>query len=76
MMTLQEFWYEQNKEEFTREETDKILIEIFAGVQEENRHFGDCILECNSCLMCELHCLLDEYWEYTQQNHPRLKNRK
>jgi len=70
MKTLTEFFYEQNQEEFIDvEDAKSFLISSVNMMLDENKHFGDCIKECNSCLMCQITDLLNDYWAYTKQNH-------
>lgn len=74
MKTLSEFYYEQNKEEFENlEDAKSFLLTTVNMMLQDDKHFGDCVKEINSCLMCEITDLLNDYWEYTKQNHPVLK---
>lgn len=74
MKTLSEFFYEQNKEEFANvEDAKSYLVTISNMMLQDDKHFGDCVKEINSCLMCEFTDLLNDYWYYTTQNHPHLK---
>lgn len=74
MKTLSEFYYDQNKEEFEDlEEAKSLLLTTVNMMLQDDKHFGDCVKEINSCLMCEITDLLNDYWEYTKQNHPVLK---
>lgn len=73
MKTLSEFFYEQNKEEFEdKQDSDNYINELFSGVQRDDKHFGDCVKEINTCQMCKLTDLLNDYWDYTRNNHPVL----
>lgn len=74
MKSLSEFFYEQNKEEFIDiEDAKSYLSSIINMMLNEDKHFGDCIKECNPCLMCEVTDLLNDYWNYTKNNHSVLK---
>lgn len=74
MKSLSEYFYEQNKEEFTDiEDVKSYLTSIVNMMLYDDKHFGDCVKEINTCLMCEVQDLLNEYWEYTILNHPVLK---
>lgn len=69
MKTLSEFFYEQNQEEFAdREDAKSYLSTVMNMMLREDKHFGDCVRECNACLMCEITALLKDYWEYTKLN--------
>lgn len=69
MKTLSEFFYVQYQEEFRDEDDAKSYLTTVVNMMlNEDKHFGDCVKQCNACLMCEITNLLKDYWEYTKLN--------
>ena len=69
MKTLSEFLYALSPEDFDdAEDARSYLTTVMNMMLDENKHFGDCVKECNACLMCEITALLNDYWEYTKLN--------
>lgn len=69
MKTLSEFFYLQYQEEFRdADDAKSYLTTVITMMLSENKHFGDCVKQCNACLMCEITALLNDYWEYTKLN--------
>jgi hypothetical protein len=69
MKTLSEFFYEQNKEGF---ENQADANEYLSVLSEQEEHYGDCIKQNVSCLLCEFTQVLNDYYKYVKAKHPAL----
>ena len=70
MKTLSEFFYEQNQEEF---DSQADANEYLSQISQQEEHYGDCIKQNVSCLLCEFTQVLNDYYKHVKANHPTIK---
>ena len=49
---------------------------IESAINDDNGHFGNCVGECNACMMCTLTDLLNDYNNYLDVNHQYRKRKR
>jgi len=67
-MTLIEYIAKEDDESI--EWATKFLNGLFEGIKLNPVHFGDCTSEPNTCNLCLLSSLLDDYESKTRTKHP------
>jgi len=65
MKTLSEFFYEQNQKDFNNQADANEYLSLLS---EQKEHYGDCVKQNVSCLLCEFTQVLNDYYKYVKQN--------
>ena len=68
---FKEWWiaqvFEEDNLNWTMDDMDEIMDNVFKELDYPGLHMGDCIKEAQSCLLCHFEDRLNQYFQYTRE---------